>query len=238
VEERPRRFASEPLWRRTLAELLGSMLLALAVVGSGIAAQNLANGNPGERLGINAAATALALFVIITVFLPLSGAHLNPVISLVDLVLGRRRWQDVISYIPAQIVGCVVGSILANVLFTVPTVSFSSTDRLSWPHLVSEVVATAGLVLIVFGLSKSGNERFVSAAVGAYIGAAYFFASSTSFANPAITVGRMFTNTFSGIAPAAGVGFIAAQLVGGALGLGLVVVLFGAGDPRSAKVLE
>ena len=238
MEERPRRLASEPLWRRTVAELLGSMLLALAVVGSGIAAQNLASGNPGEELGINAAATALALFVIIVVFLPVSGAHLNPVISLVDLVLGKRRWEDVVAYIPAQIVGCVGGTALANVLFAVPAISVSQNDRLSWPHLVSELVATAGLVLVVFGLSKSGNERFVAVAVGAYIGAAYFFASSTSFANPAITVGRMFTTTFSGIAPTAGVGFIAAQLLGGALGLGLVVVLFGAGGPRSSKVPE
>ena len=214
------------------------MLLALAVVGSGIAAQNLSGSNAGEELGINAAATALALFVIIAVFAPVSGAHLNPVISLVDLVLGRRHWLDVAAYIPAQIVGCVAGTILANVLFAVPAVSLSSNDRLSWPHLLSEAVATAGLVLVVFGLSKSGYERFVAGVVGAYIGAAYFFASSTSFANPAITIGRMFTNSFSGIAPAAGAGFIAAQLVGGALGLGLVVGLFGTRSTRSSKVPE
>jgi glycerol uptake facilitator-like aquaporin len=214
------------------------MLLALAVVGSGIAAQNLASSNPAEELGINAAATALALFVIIVLFAPVSGAHLNPVISLVDLVLGRRRWQEVLAYIPAQIVGCVAGTILANVLFALPAASLSSNNRLSWPHLLSEAVATAGLVVVVFGLSKSGNERFVAAAVGAYIGAAYFFASSTSFANPAITVGRMFTTSFSGIAPTAGAGFIAAQLVGGAFGLGLVVVLFGPGGSRSSRALE
>jgi arsenate reductase len=214
------------------------MFLALAVVGSGIAAQNLAGSNPGEELGINASATALALFVIITVLIPVSGAHLTPVISLVDLVLGRRRWRDVVAYIPAQVVGCVAGTILANVLFAVPAISASQNDRLNWPHLLSEVVATAGLVVVVFALSKSANERFVGAAVGAYIGAAYFFASSTSFANPAITVGRMFTATFSGIAPAAGVGFIAAQLAGAALGLGLVLVLFGADRARSSKVPE
>jgi arsenate reductase len=212
------------------------MLLALAVVGSGIAAQDLAGGNPGEELGINASATALALFVIIAVFIPVSGAHLNPVISLVDLVLRRRRWQDVLAYVPAQVVGRIVGTILANFLFAVPAIALSSNDRLSWPHLVSEVVATAGLVIVVFALSKSGNKRLVGVAVGAYIGSAYFFTSSTSFANPAITVGRMFTTTFSGIAPAAGASFIAAQLVGGAFGLGLVVALFGTGSARSSKV--
>jgi glycerol uptake facilitator-like aquaporin len=238
VDATPGQFSSAPLWRRTLAELLGTVLLAVAVVGSGTAAQNLAGRNAGEALGVNAAATALALFVIIVVFAPVSGAHLNPVISLVDLVLGRRRLRDVVAYIPAQVIGCVAGTILANVLFGVPAISLSSNDRQSWPHLLSEVVATAGLVLVVFALSRSGNERFVAAAVGAYIGAAYFFASSTSFANPAITVGRMFTNTFSGIAPAAGAGFIAAQLVGGALGLGLVAALFPAGRPRSLRVLE
>jgi glycerol uptake facilitator-like aquaporin len=229
--------APAPLWRRVLAEFLGTLLLALAVVGSGIAAQNLSSGNTGEELGINAAATALVLFVVILVFAPLSGAHLNPVISLVDLVLGRRHWRDVVAYIPTQIVGCIAGTILANVVFARPAISVSLNDRLSWPHLLSEAVATAGLVLVVFALSRSGNERFVAGAVGAYIGAAYFFASSTSFANPAITVGRMFTNTFSGIAPGAGAGFIAAQLVGGAVGLGLVVVLFGRVSPRLPKVL-
>jgi glycerol uptake facilitator-like aquaporin len=227
-----------PLWRRVIAELVGTALLALAVVGSGIAAHSLASGNAGEELGINAAATAFVLFVIIVVLAPVSGAHLNPVISLVDLAMGHRRWQDVLAYIPAQFLGCVAGTILANALFAVPAISLSSNDRLSWPHLLSEAVATAGLVLVVFALTRSGNQRHVAAAVGAYIGAAYFFASSTSFANPAITVGRMFTNTFSGIAPAAGAGFIAAQLVGGALGLGLVIVLFGATNPRSSRVVE
>jgi glycerol uptake facilitator-like aquaporin len=230
--------APAPLWRRVLAEVIGTALLALAVVGSGIAAHSLAGVNAGEELGINAAVTAFALFVIVVVLAPVSGAHLNPVISLVDFVLGRRRWQDVVSYIPGQVVGCVAGAILANAVFGLPAISMSSNNRLSWPHLLSEVVATAGLVLVVFALSRSGRERFVAAAVGAYIGAAYFFASSTSFANPAITVGRMFTNTFSGIAPTAGLGFVTAQLVGGILGLVLVVVLFPSGRSRSSKPQE
>ncbi|HMH58400.1 MAG TPA: MIP/aquaporin family protein [Galbitalea sp.] len=234
----PGRVAHAPLWRRVLAELIGTALLALAVVGSGIAAQHLAGGNSGEELGINAAVTAFALFVIIVVLAPVSGAHLNPVISLVDFVLGRRRWRDVVTYIPAQVVGCIAGTILANVLFAMPAISVSSNNRLSWPHLLSEVVATAGLVLVVFALARSGRERFVAAAVGAYIGAAYFFASSTSFANPAITVGRMFTNSFSGIAPTAGLGFVIAQLVGGTLGLVVVAALFPASRPRSSKVQE
>jgi glycerol uptake facilitator-like aquaporin len=223
------------LRRRALAELVGTALLALAVVGSGIAAQRLAPGNTGEELGINAAATALALFAIILVIAPLSGAHLNPVISIVDLALRRKSLKDVAVYIPAQVIGCIVGTILANVLFAVPAITISSHDRANWPRLLSEVVATAGLVLVVFALSRTGNERLVAAAVGGYIGAAYFFTSSTSFANPALTVGRMFTDTFSGISPAAALGFIGAQLVGGAVGFALVVVLFPAVRPTHSR---
>jgi glycerol uptake facilitator-like aquaporin len=209
-----------------LAEAIGTLLLALAVVGSGIAAQNMAAGNPGEELGINAAATALALFAIILVFAPLSGAHLNPVISLVDAAIGRKPWLDVAAYIPAQVIGCIAGTMLSNILFAKQALVISSTERLTGPHLVAEVVATAGLVLVVFALIRNGNERWVAAAVGAYIGAAYFFTSSTSFANPAITIGRMFTDSFSGIAPDSAAAFIGAQLVGGAIGLVLIRALF------------
>lgn len=209
-----------------IAETLGSGLLALAVVGSGIAAERLAPTNPGEALGINAATTALALFVIILVFAPLSGAHLNPVISLVDALLRHRPWRDLAGYIPAQIVGCFLGTIFANALFADPAASISSQQRMDGPHFIAEIVATAGLVLVVFGLTYNGNHRFVPAAVGAYIGAAYFFTSSTSFANPAITIGRIFTDTFTGIAPTAALGFIGAQLLGGIVGY-LVIRMLG-----------
>jgi glycerol uptake facilitator-like aquaporin len=221
-----------------LAETIGTLLLALAVVGSGIAAQNMAAGNPGEELGINAASTALALFAIILVFAPLSGAHPNPVISLADTIIGRRPWRDVAGYIPAQIIGCIAGTILAKALFARPALMLSDTDRLTVPHLAAEVVATAGLALVVFALIRNGNERWVAAAVGAYIGAAYFFTSSTSFANPAITIGRIFTNSFSGIAPGSAVAFIAAQLVGGAIGLATIRALFRPDPGRFAKDMD
>jgi glycerol uptake facilitator-like aquaporin len=211
--------------RRLLAEFLGSLLLSSVVVGSGIAAERLSPGNVGVELVENAGATALGLFVIIAVFSPISGAHLNPVISLVDAVLGRRGWLDAVSYIPAQLLGCITGAILANLMFGLPAFELSTTIRLTPPHFLGEVIATTGLVLVVFVLARTGRERLAPAAVGAYIGAAYFFTSSTSFANPAITIGRMFTTSFSGIAPTSVPGFLAAQVLGAALGLVLVRLL-------------
>jgi glycerol uptake facilitator-like aquaporin len=218
--------------RRVFAELVGSLLLTTVVVGSGIAAQRLSPGNVGLELLENAIATALGLFVIITVFASISGAHLNPVVSLVDAALGHRSWLDAVAYIPAQVAGCIAGALLANLMFGVAPVSVSSADRLTPAHFVSEVVATAGLVLVIFVLARTGRSRFTPAAVGAYIGAAYFFTSSTSFANPAITVGRIFSDTFSGIAPASVPGYIAAQLIGGAAGLALALLI--PTSPRSA----
>jgi glycerol uptake facilitator-like aquaporin len=215
--------ASRP--RRLLAEFLGTVLLAAVVVGSGIAAQTLSPGQPGLELAENAIATALGLGVIILVLGPISGAHLNPIISIVDSVLGRRAWADAITYIPAQIAGCIAGTILTNVMFGNAAVTISTTDRSSPGHFLGEVVATAGLVLVVFLLARQGAERFAPAAVGAYIGAAYFFTSSTSFANPAITIGRIFTNSFAGIAPNCVLGFIGAQLIGAAIGYALVRLL-------------
>jgi glycerol uptake facilitator-like aquaporin len=215
--------ASRP--RRLLAEFLGTLLLAAVVVGSGIAAQTLSPGQPGLELTENALATALGLGVLILVLAPISGAHLNPVISVVDSILGRRPWVDVFTYVPVQVIGCVAGTILANVMFDHAAIEIGSTDRSSPGHFVGEIVATAGLVLVVFLLARQGLERFAPAAVGAYIGAAYFFTSSTSFANPAITVGRMFTDSFAGIAPDCVLGFIGAQLIGGAIGFALVRLL-------------
>ena len=223
--------ASRP--RRLFAEFLGTLLLAAVVVGSGIAAQSLSPGQVGLELAENAIATALGLGVIILVLAPISGAHLNPIISLIDSLLGRRPWIDAITYIPVQIVGCVAGTLLANVMFDRPAVTISSTDRSSPGHFIGEIVATAGLVLVVFLLARLGLERFAPSAVGAYIGAAYFFTSSTSFANPAITIGRIFTGSFAGIAPNCVLGFVIAQLIGGAIGYMLVRLL--TSTPQSAS---
>jgi glycerol uptake facilitator-like aquaporin len=215
--------ASRP--RRLVAEFLGTVLLTSVVIGSGISAQRLSPGDPGLELTENALATALGLFVIVAVFAPISGAHLNPVISLVDAALGRRSWADALPYIPAQVVGCFAGALVANLMFGRPAISISTRVRLTPAHFLGEVVATAGLVLVVFILARTGHERFTPAAVGAYIGAAYLFTSSSAFANPAITIGRMFSNTFAGIAPSSAVGFIGAQILGAAVGLLLVRVL-------------
>ena len=156
----------------------------------------------------------------------MSGAHFNPVVSIVDAVLHRKGWAITAAYLPAQILGCIAGAILANLMFAEPAIAWSTTDRATWPHLLAEVVATAGLVLVIFALVRTGRGHLAAPAVGAYIGAAYFFTSSTSFANPAITIGRAFSDTFAGIAPASVLPFIAAQLVGAALGWALVRGLF------------
>ena len=214
------------LLRRVSAELLGSALLAALVVGSGIAAQRLSPDDTGLQLLENAFATALGLPVLILIFGPLSGAHFNPVVSLVDSAIGLRSSRDTAAYIPAQIIGCILGAMLANLMFGDPAVSISTTDRLTPGHFLAEVVATAGLILVIFVLARTQRAHLTPAAVGAYIGAAYFFTSSASFANPAITVGRMFSDTFAGIAPGSAPGFIAAQLIGGAVGLLLVRWLY------------
>ncbi len=210
------------LARRLSAEFLGSALLAAAVVGSGIAAQRLSPTDTGLQLLENAIATALALPVLILIFAPVSGAHFNPVVSLVDSASGMRSWRDTALYIPAQIIGCIAGAMLANLMFADPAVSFSTNHRLTPAHFLAEIVATTGLILVIFVLARTGRTGITPAAVGAYIGAAYFFTSSTSFANPAITIGRMFSDTFAGIAPTSAPGFIAAQLIGAALGFVLV----------------
>lgn len=214
-----------PLERRLLAEFLGSALLAALVIGSGIAAQQLSD-DVGLQLLENAAATAAGLFALILVFGPVSGAHLNPVVSVIDAALGGRPWRDVAAYIPVQIAGCAAGAILANGMFGLAAISISENDRATSPHLLAEVVATAGLLLVIFSLARTGRLGTVPAAVGAYIGAAYWFTSSTSFANPAITIGRTLSDTFAGIAPASVAGFIVAQLVGAALALALIRTLY------------
>jgi glycerol uptake facilitator-like aquaporin len=227
----------QPLTRRAIAELLGTGLLVTVVIGSGIAAQRLST-DSGLQLFENAVVTAAALPVLILVFGPVSGGHFNPVVSLVDHVLGRRRRTglsrlDLAAYLPAQVVGAILGALLANAMFNQP--EGLSTHHRSSPHLwLGEVVATAGLIMVIVGLARSENSQQTPWAVGAYIGAAYWFTSSTSFANPAVTIGRIFSNSFAGIAPASVPGFVVAQLVGGAIGLALVVVLY----PDAASVAE
>lgn len=227
-----------PLWRRAFAELLGSSLLVMIVVGSGIMAQQLSPSDIGLQLLQNSTATVLGLTVLILVFGPVSGAHFNPVVSLVDWVLGRRSGTgltlpDLGTYVVAQTVGAISGSVVANAMFEVGT-SISVKDRATTGHLLGEVVATAGLVLLIFALAATNRGTLAAPAVGAYIGAAYWFTSSTAFANPAVTVGRMFSDTFSGIAPGSVPGFVGAQLIGAAVGLGLLLLLF----PYAARTAD
>jgi glycerol uptake facilitator-like aquaporin len=223
-----------PLRRRLLAEFLGSAFLTAAVIGSGIAAAALSPGDVGLQLLENAAATAAALFTIILMFGPVSGGHFNPVVSLVDAGFGGLPWRAAFAYIPVQIFGCVAGAVVANLMFDLTALSISETHRATHAHLFSEVIATLGLILVIFSLARTRRGNLAPAAVGAYIGAAYFFTSSTSFANPAIDVGRMFSDTFAGIAPASVPSFIVAQLVGGAIAFALIRVLYPGLTPEEA----
>lgn len=210
--------------RPALAEFVGSAGLTAVVVGSGIAAQHLSPNDTGLQLLENALATAFGLTVLILVFAPSSGAQFNPVVTLVDAATGGRPWRELWSYIPAQILGCLAGAILANLMFEQPAAQWSSTERATPAHLLAEVVATAGLILVIFVLARTGRAIIIAPAVGAYIGAAYWFTSSTSFANPAITIGRTITDTFAGISPGSAPWYIGAQLIGAGLGLAAVRV--------------
>lgn len=219
-----------PLWRRAVAELLGTGLLVTIVVGSGIAAAQLSPGDVGLQLLENSTATVFGLTVLILMLGPVSGAHFNPVVSLADWILGRRSGAGLTlpelgTYVAVQTVGAVSGSVLANAMFNVGT-SVSGKGRTSGGHLLGEVVATAGLILLIFALARTSRGVLAAPAVGAYIGAAYWFTSSTSFANPAVTIGRMFSDTFGGIDPGSVPGFVLAQLIGAAAGMGLLLVLF------------
>ena len=218
------------LWRRALAELLGTGLLVTVVVGSGIAAQRLSPDDVGLQLLENSTATVLGLAVLILMLGPVSGAHFNPVVSLADSLLGRRSGGLPLLQVPvyavAQVLGALGGAVLANAMFDLAAVSVSTTTRTGGDLWLSEVVATTGLLLVIFCLARSGQSAVTPAAVGAYIGGAYFFTSSTSFANPAVTVGRAFTDTFAGIAPASVPGFVVAQIVGLLVGVGLLLALY------------
>jgi arsenate reductase len=226
-----------PLWRRLLAELLGSALLAAVVIGSGIAAQRLSPSDTGLELLENAAATAAGLFAIILMVGPVSGGHLNPVVSFVDAAFGGLSWRDAAAYLPAQVAGCIAGAVVANLMFALTPVSISATHRATPAHFLSEVVATLGLLLVIFALARTGRARSAPAAVGAYIGAAYWFTSSTSFANPAITIGRMFSDTFAGIAPSSAPAYIGAQVLGGVLAVAVIKALYPAITPAEAAAI-
>ena len=217
--------------RRLLAEFAGSALLVTVVVGSGIAAAQLSPNDVGLQLFENSTATVFGLAVLILMFGPVSGAHFNPVVTAADWMLGRRSGTgissgDAAAYAVVQVIGAVVGAWLANVMFDRHVFELSGKNRVTTGHLVGEIVATAGLIALIFTLARTGRAALSAAAVGGYIGAAYWFTSSTSFANPAATAGRMFSDTFAGITPASAPGFIVAQTLGALIGLALVAALY------------
>jgi arsenate reductase len=214
------------LTRRLAAEAFGTAMLIVAVVGSGIAASRLSSGDVGLQLLENAAATACALIGLILMFGAVSGAHFNPVVTLLDRMLGTMTTRDAALYVLAQVVGGCLGTMLANVMFELPVVELSTTDRSSGALWVSEVVATVTLLLVIQGCVRTGRASVVPFAVGAWIGGAYWFTSSTSFANPAVTVARTLSNSFAGIAPASAPMFIVMQLVGAVIAFGLVRLFY------------
>ena len=205
------------LTRQALAEFIGTALLLIAVIGSGIAAQTLSPNDTGLELLENALATGAALVAIILAVGPISGAHLNPIVSAADAIFGGLRPRELVTYAVAQFAGGAVGVIIANVMFALPAVSVSTRVRSSPGLWLGEVVATFGLLLVIFGVVRGGRAAAAPFAVGAYISGAYFFTSSTSFANPAVTVARTLSDTFAGIAPASVAPFVVAQIVGAAL---------------------
>jgi arsenate reductase len=212
--------------RRFLAELVGTAFLGLAVAGSGIAAETLSPRDEAMQLLVNALATGAALVAIIVMVGAVSGAHLNPAITLADRAFRGVSTVDAAGYVVAQVSGAIAGVVLANVTFSLPAVEWSTNPRASGASFVSEMVATMGLVLVVSGVARSARAHLAPFAVAGYITSAYFFASSTSFANPAITIGRAFTDTFTGIDPSSVVPFIVAQCFGAGLAIALVAFLY------------
>jgi glycerol uptake facilitator-like aquaporin len=208
--------------RRASAEAVGTGLLVTTVVGSGIAAQRLSPGNTGLQLLENAIATGAVLVALILALGSISGAHLNPVVTLADRLLGGVTDVEAAAYVVAQVAGGCLGAVLANLMFDLPAVTLSSHDRASSGVLLGEVVATFGLIIVILGVVRSGRGQTAAFAVGAYITAAFWFTSSTSFANPAVTVARSLTNTFTGIAPEDVPIFVVFQVVGALLALVLV----------------
>ena len=202
------------LTRKLVAEGVGTALLLIGVVGSGIMAERLSPADVGLQLFQNAAATAAVLFAIILMFGPVSGAHFNPAVTVADWAMGDFPRRHIAPYIAAQVAGAVAGTILANLMFDLSAVDWSTKDRSAGHLWLGEVIATAGLVALIFALVRTGRVRYVAGGVAAYIGGAYYFTSSTSFANPAVTVGRMFSDTFAGIEPSSAPMFIVMQIAG------------------------
>jgi len=220
-----------PLRRRVAAEALGTGALTAVVIGSGAMATSLTD-DVGVQLLINAVSTGAALFVLIALLAPVSGAQLNPVVTGVDAAFGQRHVAGVLGYLGAQVGGAVAGAAVANLMFDLPVLELAATDRVQTGTLLGEVVATCGLVTVIFGLVRNGRAPLVAPAVALYITSAYFFTSSTSFANPAVTIGRALSDSFAGIDPASVVPYLAAQLVGGALGLLVVRAMWPHDDAR------
>jgi glycerol uptake facilitator-like aquaporin len=212
------------LCQRALAELLGTAFLVTAVIGSGIAAQQLSPGDRGLQLLENSVATGAALVALILALHPVS-ASFNPVVTLVERVLGRITGAYAVVLVGAQVLGGVIGAMVANLMFDLDAVSISTHHRVTGGHLLGEVVATLGLVMVVFAAPRSPRAETVALAVGGYITAAYWFTSSTSFANPAVTLARTLSDTFAGIAPGSVPAFVLMQLIGAALGAGVVRLL-------------
>jgi glycerol uptake facilitator-like aquaporin len=222
-----------PLVRKAFAELLGSALLAATVVGSGIAAQRLSPDDIGLQLLENSLITGAALVALILALGPVSAAF-NPVVTLAERFFGALSNREAAVFITAQIAGCCLGAILANLMFDLDAVTLSTHARDTGGLWLGEVIATFGLLVVIFGVVRAGRGSVVAFAVGGYITAAYWFTSSTSFANPAISIGRMLSNTFAGIAPASVPMFVIMQLLGGALAIGAVLVLY----PDASKVAD
>ncbi len=208
------------LGRRLVAELLGTGLLVAVVIGSGIAAQRL-SADVGLQLLANSLATGGGLVALILAFGAVSGAHFNPVVTLAERAFGAMTSREAGAYVCAQVVGAVAGAVIANLMFELPAIEVATRARLTGATFLAEVVATAGLLLVILGVVRSGRSNSSPFAVAGYIVAAYWFTSSTSFANPAVTIGRTLSDTFAGIAPASAPGFVAAQVLGGAGAIGI-----------------
>jgi arsenate reductase len=226
------------LVRRLTAEAVGSAFLVIAVIGSGIMASTLSPDDVGLQLLENAAATAGALIALIVMFATVSGAHFNPAVTLVERLQGTMSTRDAVAYVEAQIVGGCAGAIAANAMFGAQTgrgwVFLSQRDRNSAGELLAEVIATIGLLLVIHGAVRHEKPHVVAVSVGVWIGGAYFFTSSTSFANPMVSIARTLSDTFAGIAPSSAPGFVAAQLVGAFLAWLLIRWLFAPSNARSA----
>ena len=210
--------------KKLLGEFLGTLTLVAIVVGSGIMATQLSQ-DVGVQLLINTISTVFGLAVLILILGPISGAHFNPVVTMVDLIQGKLKIAEFLQYCLAQVIGAISGALLANAMFDHQIIETASKLRPGTHLYLAEVVATAGLILVINLLTAQKNMGIIPVAVAAWIGSAYFFTSSTSFANPAVTIGRAFSDSFAGIAPESAPGFIAAQILGALIGLGLTKVL-------------